>query len=224
MAIINEIGLGERVDTDLLKSLASGDPVPARNLYEASYQLVPKAKIWLVGNEIARFNADSGVATRMVTIPFTKPIPLEKQNPFIERVFREEASGILAWALEGAAKWYRDGANRSALMIPDVWTADANDTMEAGDDFIAFTRIFVQHERLKMSSQELYMHYRAWCSINGVRFPLSKTQFIKKAIASSLPRYNYDATHRAWKVVLNISDEYEANLFKAKLAELQLRG
>jgi hypothetical protein len=54
---------------------------------------------------------DYGIWRRIKLIPFTTRIPEEKQDKYLERKLKAEASGILNRLLEGARRWASEGLN-----------------------------------------------------------------------------------------------------------------
>jgi putative DNA primase/helicase len=95
-------------------------------------------------------------------IPFTTTIPKEKQDRHLEAKLKSEASGILNWLLEGAARWREE-----KLQAPDI-VLNATDEYRGEMDVIG---IFLKERcridvNLQIRIRELYKAYADWCDEN----------------------------------------------------------
>ncbi|MFX8999958.1 hypothetical protein ABTN27_21770, partial [Acinetobacter baumannii] len=64
-------------------------------------------KIWMFGNHRPRIT-DSGESMwrRLRAIPFNVVIPEDERDTQLEQKLMAELPGIMAWAVDGARKWY----------------------------------------------------------------------------------------------------------------------
>jgi len=95
-------------------------------------------------------------------IPFTTTIPKEKQDRHLELKLREEASGILNWLLEGAARWGWERLQAPAIVL------NATDEYRGEMDVIG---TFLKEQcgvdtGLQIKIKELYRAYAEWCLEN----------------------------------------------------------
>jgi putative DNA primase/helicase len=97
-------------------------------------------------------------AASIKLIPFTTRIPEEKQDKYLERKLKDEASGILNWLLEGARWWAAEGLN-----TPPVITS-ATDVDVIGN-FIR--EQCAQEAGMSIRARELFKCYQAWCEENN---------------------------------------------------------
>jgi putative DNA primase/helicase len=82
----------------------------ARFLYGEFFNFTPTFKIFMATNHKPVIKGtDYGIWRRIKLIPFTMRIPEEQQDKGLEEKLRKEASGILNWLIEGAARWKREG-------------------------------------------------------------------------------------------------------------------
>src|SRR5205823_1951941 len=84
-----------------------------------------------------------------------------------------EASGVLAWAVEGALAWQREGLGMPA----DV--QDATQSYRRDMDVLGhwIGDCCVVSATASATSAALYASYAGWCASSGERDPLSKTAF-----------------------------------------------
>lgn len=106
----SETGRGRRMDETRVKQLSGGDTVTCRKLFGDYFSYKPTWKIWMATNHMPKFDAtDHALFRRLRLIPFDVTIPTEKQDKGLLDRLKEEAEGILAWAVEGARLWQEEG-------------------------------------------------------------------------------------------------------------------
>jgi putative DNA primase/helicase len=125
LALLSEVREGRQLNKALTKLFVTGDPVVASHPYSKPFCFTLEAKLWLSTNHKPRIT-DSALLRRVVIIPFRAvfttdpnvdpafrrdPDPLIKEK-LLQSPHRE---AILAWLVEGAKTWYRDG-----LKEPDI--------------------------------------------------------------------------------------------------------
>mgnify|MGYP002654891681 CR=1 FL=1 len=84
---------------------------------------------------------------------------------------RGERDGILAWMIEGAQKYYRDGLRISPAMKREM-TQYRNESDLLGE-FLEETTHVASDERVEHGT--LYFSWECWCKRNGVRPGAKKT-------------------------------------------------
>ncbi|MDR0719114.1 MAG: DUF5906 domain-containing protein, partial [Treponema sp.] len=103
---------GRRLSEPLLKQITGNDRMTARFLYGEFFNFTPTFKIFMATNHKPVIKGtDYGIWRRIKLIPFTTRIPEERQDKYLERKLKDEASGILNWLLEGAGRWAAEGLN-----------------------------------------------------------------------------------------------------------------
>jgi putative DNA primase/helicase len=95
--------------------------------------------------------------------PETGKIP--QQDPTLPARLREEATGILAWAVRGCLAWQREG-----LKTPQA-VRDATEGYRAEMDVLAafFQECCVFDKRAEAGASDLYKAYVRWCEAAGER-------------------------------------------------------
>ncbi|WP_370942586.1 phage/plasmid primase, P4 family [Amycolatopsis sp. cg5] len=110
LAVMSELSEGLRLNEALLKQLTAGDPVTARELYKGIFTFEPTALMLMATNYRPDVRGqDDGFWRRTRLIPFTRSFGDEDKDPTLARTLLDEAPGILAWAVKGAAEWYTGG-------------------------------------------------------------------------------------------------------------------
>jgi putative DNA primase/helicase len=98
-----------------IKQMTGGDPIRARFMRQDFFEYRPQFKLVIVGNHkpVLR-NVDDAAKRRFNIIPFVhKPHAPDKR---LETKLMAEWPAILAWAIEGAIDWQRNGLVRPAVV------------------------------------------------------------------------------------------------------------
>ncbi|CAM5404393.1 DNA primase/helicase OS=Streptomyces microflavus OX=1919 GN=Smic_80740 PE=4 SV=1 [Streptomyces microflavus] len=101
-----------RLAEALVKQLTGGDPITCRFLNQNPFTYVPSFLLMVAGNfKPAILSQDEGTWRRVKLIPFdaTFSYALGNKDTTLPAKLREEAEGILAWAVAGAVEWYANG-------------------------------------------------------------------------------------------------------------------
>lgn len=122
-----EIGASDKLNEKFVKDISGGDIITARNPYGRSFDFSPNFTLWMFGNEKIRVDGqDTGIKDRVKFIPLTYEIPRDQEDRSMrDRLYDEEASGILKWMVDGCLKWQADGLREPAEVV------------SATDDFFA---------------------------------------------------------------------------------------
>jgi putative DNA primase/helicase len=147
------------LDETVIKQLTGGDSISARFLYGEHFEFTPQFKIWLGTNHKPTIRGrDEGIWRRIKVIPFIVSIPLEQQDHNLRDKLKQEASGILNWALEGLAQWQAKGLDEPELV------KDATKEYRTDQDVLAH---FIASECIEGANEEspahdLYQAYKKW--------------------------------------------------------------
>jgi putative DNA primase/helicase len=158
-----------KFDEAQLKMLTGNDPVAARELFKEFIEYYPEFKLFIGTNHLPEFNTDDdALIDRVMTIPFrvsfTRDHPERDDNLLNE--LKNEASGILNWAVEGCRIWQLEGLGD----VPDsVEVEHPTSVREATiDKFLEECCDFQEGSTQKCGV--LYETYRTWClAINIVQ-------------------------------------------------------
>jgi putative DNA primase/helicase len=167
LVVSAESGEGGRLDEERIKALTGSDPITARRMREDFYTFIPTHSFALMTNHkpIVR-GVDEGIWRRLLLIPFAEVIPVEERDLLLSEKLRTEASGILAWAVQGARQFFVDGG----LALPTVIT-DATAVYRTESDILGafLAEECVIEATASVLSSALYLAYENWCTDSGER-------------------------------------------------------
>jgi len=176
LVTISESGEGVILDEAMIKDLTGGEAISARFLYKEFFDFVPEFKLTFATNYKPDIHGqDYAIWRRVCLVPFAVTIPEEEREDNIhERLLREEASGILNWALEGLRDRQRIGlAPPKAILAA---TQEYRDEQDLIGHFLA-DRCEIDPDlskpRHSVTAAELYRRYNEWAKDAGYR-PVSQ--------------------------------------------------
>jgi len=154
----SETKQGNTLDESFIKVITGGDTLTARNLYQESFDFKPQAKVWLRTNyPLTIRGTDNGIWRRIVQVPFAKIV--SKPDRELPNKLRNEAEGILAWAVRGWQDYIENGdlyiapsierAKEQYMKEQDVIGQFIADECEVGTEFL-------------ITKAVLYQAYSAW--------------------------------------------------------------
>lgn len=110
LVLCGETPVDAPLDEAKVKALTGGDRIKARVMRGNFFEIDPTWKLILATNYKPRIQGtDEGIWRRVHLLPFTVTISeAERDSRLIEKL-RDEASGVLAWAVQGALRWFQDG-------------------------------------------------------------------------------------------------------------------
>lgn len=166
LVIIAEIGTGKYLDEGLVKPLTGGDKLTAEEKYKTAVDFWPQTTLFCYTNFLPRiedFTAENW--SRIKIIPFnvtfhdcTGAVIDPCQDRQLTDALKNEAEGILAWAIEGTPKWVANG-----LKEPDS-VRDATESYRKEEDVLA---MFIESaceigEGKSTKAKPLYDAYKSW--------------------------------------------------------------
>lgn len=174
MATASEASGSRSWNEEAVKGLSGRDPMRGKLLYQEPFEFRPVCKLWVSANDQPRIE-DYGEAMwrRIVPIPFLAHFTDATRDDDLEGKLQAEAPGILAWAVRGAMRWYRE-----RLRVEPDSIRDSREEYKADNDVIG--RWVSEHCSLgdgkKGSSQDLYASYKQFAKDNNER-ELTQTAF-----------------------------------------------
>lgn len=168
VAIASEVRRKARFDVKIVKAISGGDPITASAKYENEVTFTPTFSLMLAANDAPYIHEeDDGMWRRCMRIPFD--VQVEKPDPSIKARLSDptgpDAAGVLAWIVDGAMVWYREG----------LGTADAveRSTRAYRDEVDVFGAFVDECCRLDPGEQVTKATFRAayekWSVENGLR-------------------------------------------------------
>ena len=165
LMLASESKESQRLNESQVKQLTGGETIFARPLYSAGFEYRPTFKIVLSTNHKPWISgADIGIWRRIKLIPFNRSFTAEEQDKELPRKLEADYTGILAWVVEGARKWYAGGLPKCPAV--EASTEEYKGEMDTLQDFIDECTASCSHQS-SILSQELYRVYCAWTRANG---------------------------------------------------------
>jgi putative DNA primase/helicase len=136
MVTSSEVDETRKIASALVKNLTGSDTVNARFLYSEAFSFRPQFTLWLVANKAPKVpHDDSGLWRRILAVPFTHvPDTAERDLRLKAKLLAPDTqSAVLAWAVQGALDWQRDG-----LQVPEVVLNATTTYRESHDPLAGF--------------------------------------------------------------------------------------
>ena len=116
LAIVQEMPT-DALNVALLKTLSGGDPQVAHAMREDDTEWVPTHTLLFTSNNAPNFDEDpDGFYRRYIPFSTAERASGVKASGSYEAALRDEAAGVLAWAIEGTQLWLdEDDGNDIAL-------------------------------------------------------------------------------------------------------------
>jgi putative DNA primase/helicase len=180
-----------RLNEARIKALTGEDTIGARHLYGEFFNFKSTAKIWLSFNHKPVIRDSShGMWRRVHLIPFLRRFEDGQRDPHLKEKLLAEGSGILAWAVEGAMLWQREGLTPPSSIRKA--TEAYREESDALADFLA--EVLVLEPGATIQAAELRSEYVQWTRESGERYPLSPREFANRLEALGLKKQLHPQT------------------------------
>lgn len=182
VACVESSELG-RLNETLVKELTGGDAIRARRMHQNFWQFDPTHKLVLATNHRPQVHGtDDAIWRRLALIPFIQRFwnpskgesgPANRQqDKTLPTKLRAEASGILAWAVNGCLDWQADRLNEpdSVKLATHQYRSDEN-TVERW-----LNECCERVDNAREPAGRLYAKYKQWCEDSRAD-PVSNQKF-----------------------------------------------
>ncbi|MCG6183307.1 DUF5906 domain-containing protein [Anoxybacillus sp. LAT_38] len=190
------VNIGDDIDASYMeqsknfKTLASGDPIMVRPIYQQPFKLKNRATLIFTCNDMPTFKDKSGgIARRVVVIPCDNHVKRRDLDLDHKLSSPNAKSYILRLALEGIQ---RIKANGGKLTDSLTIQAKTKEYFIASDSVLAFESEN-QHLILNRPAKDVYNAYVAFCFENGLR-EVGKVEFGRR-----LANVGYESVQRKIK-------------------------
>lgn len=182
MVVAQEVQEGKRWNEDRLKSFTGGDSISAKFLYSNPFEYTPQFKLLFSGNHKPSLrNVDEAIKRRLHFIPFTVTVPADKRDPNLMLKLRDEASGILQWAVDGCLDW------QSNFLAPPHRVLAA--TQEYFDEEDTISQFFAEccdfNKLYRAKTSDVYKRYQSWCESIS-EFALPRKRWLQQLVPHGL--------------------------------------
>jgi putative DNA primase/helicase len=156
--------------------MTGGDKMTVRPMYEAPIEVCTEYKPFINTNHLPRVMDDTIFTSgRMKIIPFNCHFAPKEQDKTLKQFFKQRVvkSAILNWLVEGYRLMLEFGFDE-----PDCVSSAIAEYRTDADTIGNFLReCTVPHEKYRLPTTELYMHYARWSADYGYK-PLNNRNFV----------------------------------------------
>ena len=172
----------KNIDSNKFKTLASGEPIGARQKYGKQFIMENYARLMFAVNELklSELEATEGFFRRFLIIPFKVRIPEEKKDPELSKKILQNPSGVLNWIIEGARR-----VLMQRKIIPSSECNEELSKFRTDNDSVALfidENNYKKADYFKIHLKTLYNLYSEWCMENGFKRVTNKE--MKKRLIS----------------------------------------
>ncbi|MBF0205200.1 MAG: hypothetical protein HQK67_13090 [Desulfamplus sp.] len=170
-----EVNDGQKFDEAKVKRLTGSDMVVARFLRQNYFEFRPEFKLFIAVNTLPKVTPNKAIFRRIKVIPFDATFDDKQIEKKMESKLLEESEAILAWAVEGAVKWYQNGFPTCKCV--DDAISNYKETADVVKTFLSKEEgVITIDAKSRISVGELYKTYKDWADEN-CKECLAKNQF-----------------------------------------------
>lgn len=177
LVIAGELEEGRRLSAATIKKISSTDPFQVEEKYKQPEIVKPSHTLCLFTNHLPRVGStDSGTWRRIIVVPFNATIRPDKTIQNYGEYLVEHCSGaILAWAVQGAQNFARNGFS---LTLPDC-VGEATEEYRSRENWLEnfIDDCCERAEGARAGARELYLAYKEWTQNAGERYIRSEKEF-----------------------------------------------
>jgi putative DNA primase/helicase len=169
LVVTSELEEGQKFAESKVKLLTGGDPIAARFMRADYFNFIPTHTIWMHANHQPAVRTGGPAFWRRIRLlPFLHVVPPEEQEKGLEsRLVNEEGPAILAWAIQGAVDYFRDGIAEpaSVLAATQAYEKDQDNIGRFVEEMCVLGAAGAQGMAVKVS--DLRAAYETWCRGEG---------------------------------------------------------
>jgi P4 family phage/plasmid primase-like protien len=176
MVAVSEAEENNWLSESYVKVATGGDGIEVCKKYQEPFTYIPQFKLWMRTNERPRIKSTTEPIWRRVKlIPFIHEIPLEQRmrRDDVDAKLQAEFPGILAWCVQGAIEWYKNGLQDPEDVKNAV--AEYRGDMDVVKQF--FTDCTVLDDKMSVGRIELFQIFNAWGKENGYKLYMTNKAF-----------------------------------------------
>ena len=159
----------ERLNEAKVKAITGGNEIYCAHKHRAHFNYRPQFKVWLSSNQPVNADPDDEAVwgrLRLIEFPHSH---LGAEDKLLKQRMRSKSvlEGVLAWAVQGAMRWYAlGGAGLSEPATSVAIKTEQREQLDAAGMWIEEVCDLGAHYFTATSA--LYQSYEAWCKSNGV--------------------------------------------------------
>lgn len=149
------------IPAEVLKQFVSGDAMTMDRKYMSGITVEPTARLVIAWNKRPQVDdVSEGFWRRIVIVPFSYFIPVERRDPGLRRKFQVEMPGILRWALEGRKRLLL----RGRLPLVAASQSVVEEFRAQSDTVRAYRDARLRRESGgELRKSVIYADYLSWC-------------------------------------------------------------
>lgn len=165
IVLTSEPETGSRLSESRVKSVTGGEKLTVRRLHRDFFEFDPVFKLIFSCNIKPTIRGqDHGIWRRIMMIPFTVQIPVEKRHKELDaEILAEERPGVMNWLLDGFLIHREEG-----LKPPPEVAASTDDYRRESDPIGEFARWALVAGSGTIAAKRLYDLYASWCTTAAV--------------------------------------------------------
>lgn len=172
----SEIGSTKNLDLDMIKKLASQEPVEIKEVYKKPYIMKNYARLAFNCNSLPKEVENSeGFHRRLLIIPFSQIISDDEIDlNLAKKIIASELPGIFNLIIEGMKRFREQEKFTNSLIIKDEsekYRRDSNSVLSFIDE-----ENYIISDRQDMRISAFYQAYRIYCNDNGF-YPFNSKKF-----------------------------------------------
>ena len=188
------------VRSDMLKRMASGEPISVRKLYQDTRETVNYPKMMFNTNNLPTFGAESTDAflRRFAVVAFNVTIPqAERDVHLVDKICATDLPGILNWVLEGTRRVIRQKC-LSACAASDEAVEAYREELNPVLAFLRERKYYRVEDSYPIALSQLYEEYKMYFDdskkVGNKTFAreLRKLGYDVKAVGGQARRVNLD--------------------------------
>jgi putative DNA primase/helicase len=173
----SEVPPGRAFDEVAVKQLTGGDTVTARFLRHEHFEFRPQFTICLAANHRPSVREDDpAIWRRLKLLPFVNELSEDDRDPTVKAHLTDPKGAgpaILAWMVQGALEWQRDG-----LQEPEIIRTATQTYRSENEVFSEFVGdCCVEGSEQWAPSLQLHSRYRSWSHSHGYNYPHGPKRF-----------------------------------------------
>lgn len=158
----------ERFNEAKIKALTGGNEIYCAFKHHTHFNYRPQFKIWLSSNQPINADPDDEAVWGRIRIVEFLHSHLGNEDKSLKHDMRspEILTGVLAWAIQGAIRWYKLGKTglpetETSVQAKTVQRAELDNVQAWLDETCALSDVFCAYSAL-------YNSYESWCKDRGV--------------------------------------------------------
>lgn len=167
LVVAGELEEGKRLSVATVKQICSTDKITIEEKYKQPETVTPTHSLVLYTNFLPRVGSmDNGTWRRLQVVPFNAKIPEKSAIAnFGDTLVKEAGPAILAWAIQGAVNFARNGYKLDIPAAVEDVTDEYRKRENWLDNFIE--ECCVREPDARAGAAELYGTYKEWSAQNG---------------------------------------------------------